>query len=524
MGQLTRRQLLAAAGAVSAGAVLSGCGGPAERPVPVAPSGPVIDAAERRRRRPGAAVHDVSLTASPLTVDLGGLTAATWAYNGAVPGPEVRLRAGDVLRARFTNGLPEPTTIHWHGIALRNDMDGVPELTQPLVGPGESFLYEFVVPDPGTYWFHPHAGLHLDRGLYASLVVEDPSEPGAYDREYTVVIDDWTDGLGQSPEQALDDLRAGRGAHAAHTQGGGPMSDLLGSAGGDVSYPLYLINGRRTTSPAELEARPGERLRLRLVNAGADTPFRVAVAGHRMTVTHTDGFPVENVVVDNLLIAMAERYDVVVTVGGSGVFPLVAVAEAKAAQALAVIRSGAGDLPPPGVQPAELAGRTLRMEDLVAAQAVRLPDRQPDRLYVLELGGGEEGYVWTINGRPHGDRPLDVRQGERVRLVFVNRTTMFHPMHLHGHTFEVVQPGRSSGPRKDTTIVRPGRRVVVDFVADNPGQWMVHCHNVYHQVGGMMTTVSYVTDPPPGGVSRAERAALDRLAMACRWVGGLSTA
>ncbi|MFP5320083.1 MAG: multicopper oxidase family protein [Acidimicrobiia bacterium] len=522
MSRLSRRQFLAAAGAAGTGLALAGCGGSgAPRPVP--PTGAIVAAAEARRRPDGAPVHDVSIAAAPLTIDLGALTADTWAYDGAVPGREIRLRAGEVLRARFTNNLPEPTTIHWHGLALRNDMDGVPELTQPLVPPGQSFTYEFTAPDPGTFWFHPHTGLHLDRGLYSPLIVEDPREPGAYDREYTVVVDDWTDGIGQSPEAALDDLRAGRGAHAAHLAGGeGPMSEFLASAGGDVNYPLYLINGRRPSAPVELEARPGERLRLRLVNAGADTPFRVAVGGHRMTVTHTDGFPVDPVTVDNLMIAMAERYDVIVTVDGSGVFPLVAVAEAKAAQALAVIRSGPGDVPPPGVQPAELQRPTLRIHDLHAALPVRLDDRRPDRVYGIELGGGEAGYVWTINGRPHGREPLDVRQGERVRLSFVNRTTMFHPMHLHGHTFQVVLPTGAPGPRKDTTIIRPDQRLAVDFVADNPGQWMLHCHNVFHQVGGMMTTVSYVVDGDGGATSAA---AAERLRLYCEWAGrALSTA
>jgi FtsP/CotA-like multicopper oxidase with cupredoxin domain len=125
--------------------------------------------------------------------------------------------------------------------------------------------------------------------------------------------------------------------------------------------------------------------------------------------------------------------------------------------------------------------------------------------------------VWTINGRPHGNEPLDIREGERVRLAFVNRTTMFHPMHLHGHTFEVMQAGGAPGPRKDTTIVRPNERVTVDFLADNPGQWMLHCHNLYHQSGGMMTTVSYVVDAPPGTSSSA--AAAERLRLACGWAG-----
>jgi FtsP/CotA-like multicopper oxidase with cupredoxin domain len=419
------------------------------------------------------------------------------------------VRAGDVIRARFTNELPEPTTIHWHGITIRNDMDGVPDLTQPAVAPGQTFLYQFTVPEPGTYWFHPHFGLHLDRGLYAPLIVEDPAEPGDYDREYTVVLDDWIDGIGKSPEETLADLRAGLGGHAAHGGGGdggsaeamtaGPL--LGGEHPGDVLYPIYLANGRRASDPVTLEARAGERLRLRLVNVASDTPFRVALGGHRMTVTHADGFPVEPVTVDALMIGMAERYDVVVTVAEGGVHPLVAVAEAKGAQALAVVRSGPGDNPRSNVRPAELERQVLALGDLRAAASAALPPGEPDRTYKVVLEGSETGYTWTINGRARGhdgrhdahDAGLEVEHGERVRLTFENRSVMFHPMHLHGHHFQTVTGGRGAGARKDTLIVRPNDPVSVDFVADNPGRWVLHCHNLYHMAGGMQTTVSYVT-------------------------------
>jgi FtsP/CotA-like multicopper oxidase with cupredoxin domain len=511
----SRRRFLALAGAGSAAVALAGCSTGGKKASPVPADGAEVVAAEEARRRPGAAVRDLAIIAAPLTVDLGGLKANTWAYGSGVPGKEIRIKAGEVIRARFTNQLPQATTIHWHGISLRNDMDGVPGMTQQEVAPQGNFTYEFVAPDPGTYWFHPHVGLQLDRGMYAPLIVEDPAEPGRYDREYVVVLDDWTDGLGQSPEAALEDLRAGRGPHALHQAGGGPHSDALNSGGGDVSYPLFLLNGRHSSAPVELAARAGDRIRLRIINAGADTPFRVAVGGHQMTVTHADGFPVVPVTVDTLMIGMAERYDVTVTLAGSGVFPLMAVAEAKADEAMAVIRSGAGAVPDPGVRPRELNGRMLQLSDLVAAEPVRLAPGRPDRTYKIALGGGDAGYVWTLNGKPHGqNKPLEVRQGERVRLDFTNSTTMFHPMHLHGHTFQVINPGGTPGARKDTMIVKPSKETTsVEFVADNPGQWMIHCHNNYHQEGGMMLTLSYVTDR---SLTSAERAS--PLGLVCDWL------
>ncbi len=510
----SRRRFLALAGAGSAAVALAGCSTGDKKASPVPADGAEVKAAEEARKRAGAGVKDVAITAAPFTVDLGGLTSPTWAYGSSVPGGEIRVKAGDLIRARFTNQLPQATTIHWHGISLRNDMDGVPGMTQQVVAPQGTFLYEFTAPDPGTYWFHPHVGLHLDRGLYAPLIVEDPAEPGRYDREYVIVLDDWTDGVGQSPEAAMEDLRAGRGPHAAHQNGGGPRSEFLNSGGGDVSYPLFLLNGRHSSAPVELPVRKGERIRLRLINAGADTPFRVAVGGHQMTVTHADGFAVVPVTVDALMIAMAERYDVTVTVAADGVFPLIAVAEAKADEAMAVFRAGSGAVPDPGVRPRELNGRILQMSDLMAAEPVRLAPGRPDRTYKVALGGGDAGYVWTLNGKPHGkNKPLEVRQGERIRLDFTNSTTMFHPMHLHGHTFQVINPGGTAGARKDTTIVRPDEPVSVEFIADNPGQWMIHCHNNYHQEGGMMLTLSYVTDRP---LTSSERAS--PLGLVCDWL------
>ena len=270
--------------------------------------------------------------------------------------------------------------------------------------------------------------------------------------------------------------------------GEGMTSPLLGGAG-DIAYPHYLANGRVPAAPVTLTAKPGQRARLRLVNAGSDTAFRVALGGHRLTITHSDGFPVTPVTTDALLIGMGERYDVLVTVG-DGAFPLVALAEGKEGNALAVVRSASGTPPTASARPAELAGKVILSTDLTAAAAVRLPVKDVDRSHDLLLSGSMAPYRWTINGKTFPDAdPLPVEQGQRVRLRFQNMSMMFHPMHVHGHTFAVVR----GGARKDTVIVRPMQTVEVDLDADNPGQWATHCHNIYHAETGMMTTLSYRT-------------------------------
>jgi FtsP/CotA-like multicopper oxidase with cupredoxin domain len=271
----------------------------------------------------------------------------------------------------------------------------------------------------------------------------------------------------------------------------GAESELLGGDAGDVNYPYHLVNGRVPADPDVYRGEPGKRVRLRIINAGGDTAYRVALGGHKLTITHTDGFPVEHQEVDALLIGMGERYDVLVTLG-DGVFPLVALAEGKDASGMALVRTGSGGAPQASVRPKELNGRILTASRLKAADDVRLASKKADRVHRIELTGGMGMYDWAINGKAFdmddpSAHPILVEEGERVRLDFVNTTQMWHPMHLHGHTYQLA----SGGPRKDTAIVSPKKTLSVEFDADNPGQWMLHCHNAYHGEVGMMALVAY---------------------------------
>jgi FtsP/CotA-like multicopper oxidase with cupredoxin domain len=577
MQEMNRRALLRAGGAVGVG-LLAGCTSPSRSggsPAPSASAAPgfvgphdaSVLAAEAARRQPGGRPAGVRLMAGPGPVDLGGRVVQTWSYGGQVPGPEIRVRPGDTLTAVLDNQLPQQTTVHWHGLELYYPMDGSPSITQPPVAAGSTFTYRFTVPDtPGTYWFHPHVGVQQDHGLYGAFVIEDPREPLSYDHDWTVVLDDWIDGVPiggvtATPDKVLATLRqgmsgmsggmtsaspspsmgmsgtgmpttpspsmsgmsgmsgmgmdmgatptagptmspmAGRTSPAAGAGGSpgmtvpgvmlsGATSPLLGGDAGDVRYPFYLACGRMASAPRTLTARPGDRVRIRLINAGGDTAFRVALGGHRLQVVHADGNPVQPVGTDAVLLGMAERYDVIVTLG-DGVFPLVAWAEGKNASALAVVRTGPGRAPVPGVRPAELRGHVLDYAQLQPADRVRLARRPVDRVIRMSLDGGMARYNWSIDGRAYqdGDIGYAVREGERVRLVYTNTTTMWHPMHLHGHAFALRD---GTGPRKDTVNVMPGQTVTVQFDAKNPGRWMTHCHNVYHETAGMMAAVGYL--------------------------------
>ncbi len=520
---VSRRRLLAGGAGLGVLGVLGGCGNGR-----VDPDGSAVEQAAARRRAADAQVRHATLTPRVGPVDLGGRTARTWSYGDGVPGPLLRGTAGDVLRVRVDNQLPEPTTVHWHGLAIRNDMDGVPNLTQPVIAPGSTMDYEYVLPTPGTFFYHAHHGVQRERGLYGPLIIDDPREPGDYDVEFVVMLDDWTDGTspGSSPEDILRYLEIGgagtkyrapvlAGAVPSAVAPPAPMgapAPITTQLAGDVQYPFHLLNGRLPTAPHTFIARPGQRARIRLINASGASVYRVALGGHRLTVTDSDGYPVAPVTVDTLRIGSGERYDVQARLG-DGVFPLVALAEGKGAQALGVLRTAGGSTPPPSVQPTELDRRMLGLADLQVPPEVRLDTPAPTE-HDTYLTGDMVAYGWRINAETYiaadpfaGITPLPVRHGEHVRMTLVNQTPAFHPMHLHGHTSQVRAIGTNrahyrdgvadtplpAGARKDTVQVAPGQRIAVDFVADNPGQWLHHCHNTYHLAAGMATIVSYQT-------------------------------
>ena len=455
-------------------------------PTPVSPS-------------PGQKVLEKTLTARPVSLDLGGRTVATWAYDGALPGPLVRATAGDFLRLTLDNQLPADTTIHWHGIRLRNAADGVPGLTQDPVKTGGKFVYEFTAPDPGTYFFHPHVGVQLDRGLYAPMIIDDPNDPGGYDAEWILVLDDWIDGTGTNPDEVLKKLIADGGPANGGGMGGmggmdhGSMGGMSMGSGpwgdaGDVTYPLFLINGKPPTDPDVLTAKPGQTVRLRVINAASDTIFSLAVGGHQLTVTHTDGYAVQPARVGAIYLGMGERYDVIVTLG-DGVFPVVArpFGKTSGGQAMALIRTASGTAPGPDVNPSELSGQVLIGSQLQPAKSSMLPPKSPDSTIDLALQGSMKPYQWGINGAAYGkNEPLTVKAGQRLRINATNMSMMSHPLHVHGHTFALP-----SGLRKDTVLMAPMQSVAIDVEADNPGDWMVHCHNAYHGEAGMMIALEY---------------------------------
>jgi multicopper oxidase len=434
------------------------------------------------RRIPSGPARDIDIVAEPAAVEIGPLGVfRRWTYGGWYPGPEIRLREGERLRARLVNRLPDPTTVHWHGVPVPNEADGVPGVTQEAVRPGEEFLYDFNASPAGSYIYHSHVGLQLDRGLHAPLIVEEATPHVEHDREHTVVIDDL---LAGEPEMPDPDVRRGPGMMGRR----GMMAMMQDET---PDYLAFLINGRPPEDPPVLDVTEGERVRLRLMNPASATHFRVALGGHRMSVTHTDGRPVEPVEVDALEIGMGERYDVLVEARNPGIWTLAADGlGGNPPPARAIVRyRGVNRSAPAGLPEGLRSGRLLRLADLQSVETDPESARDPDR--VLDLDLRREMMMrgrWTIDGQAWPDAdPLPMSAGERVRVRMTNRSPHPHPMHLHGFFFRVADALKE-------TVVVPGHmgRIAFDFTANEPGDWFFHCHHLYHMESGMARVFSYI--------------------------------
>ena len=521
---LARRAIIIGGASLMAGMALEGCRSTTTKPTGRSNRNIGIDGRDYSAQPPQGSAREFSIEARLAEVEIApNRLVKAWTYDGKLPGTEIRVKEGERVRIRLQNSLPQDTSIHWHGLPQRgtNNMDGVPGVTQDPIKPGQTFVYDFLASPAGTFFFHPHTGLQLDRGLYAPLIIEPKNESLQYDREYLFVIDDW---LNTSPDDAYAKLKRGEAQEENEMPGmeGGQMSEeeeikSKGASGGgkkgagskempmeegaDVDYATFLVNGRAPAAAQDFEARRGDRVRLRLINASGSTIYRVAVAGHPMTVTHADGMMVQAVEIDTLEIAPGERYDVMVTANNPGVWPIVALSTDEPKRGghatLRYIDAQASSAPTASHLPKELKGRLLSYAQLLPGEGLPvLPPRAPDRQMEIRLGGQMLPYTWTINGKLFPDaEPFELRAGELVRARMINDTMMRHPMHLHGHSFHLLANVAQGGqaPLKDTVIVEPNKaETEFEFVADNPGDWLFHCHHAYHLAAGMSRIFKYI--------------------------------
>lgn len=448
--------------------------------------------------RPAQAAAATTLRVETRVIEVLGRPATVLGLTQPDGTPGLLTEAGRDFQVRLENRLAEETLVHWHGLTPPWRQDGVPGLSQPPLAAGGAYDYGFPLAKPGTNWMHSHLGLQEQRLLAAPLVVRDPAEAGADLQEVVVLFHDFSF---RDPDEILAGLRgagaampmAGMAHGAGHGMGAAP-ADARPVHLNDVDYDAFLANDRTLDDPEVFRVEPGGRLRLRLINGAAATNLWLDLDRLEGRLIAVDGNPVEPVSGRRFEFAIAQRLDIVLELPPEqGAWPVFAQREGERARAGFVLATRGAAIPRLPEEAAEAAAPVgLGLERRLRA-ARPLADRPADRRHTVTITEAP-GYVWMLNGAVHGaHRPLAVRAGERVEIAFADQSTMAHPMHLHGHHFQVVEIDgrRLAGATRDTVLVPARGRVTIAFEADNPGRWALHCHHLYHMAGGMMTTVEY---------------------------------
>ncbi len=525
--------------------------------------------------------EDLTLRVGHSPFEVAGRTGHAITLNGVLPAPLIRLREGQNFRMTVVNELDEDTSIHWHGLIVPFEMDGVPGISFPGIPARGRFTYEFPIRQSGTYWYHSHSGLQEQQGHYGPMII-DPKEPDpvAYDREHVIVLSDWTffhphrvisrlkqeGGFFNRQKETLLGRRdaelsaADRNMFARMRMDPTDISDVT-----EAAY-TFLVNGHGPDENWTGLFRAGERVRLRIINAAAQTIFNIRIPGLSMTVVAADGQYVRPVTVDEFQIGNAETYDVIVQPAEDRAFTFVAETIDRSGMGRATLapRPGmAAPVPPlrkrptltmkdmgmdhgamghggmdhgvmghgsaapamdhsnmdmrdeskvpfpvgvgvdmiapnpvdrtgdPGIGLEDVGHKVLTYRDLVSLTPN--PDkRAPTRAIEVHLTGNMERFMWSIDGEKLSENPEPIRfaLNERVRVIMVNDTMMTHPMHIHGHFFEVVNGHQGNHPVKHTVMVMPGGKLSFDMTADAPGDWAFHCHLLYHMHAGMMRVVT----------------------------------
>jgi FtsP/CotA-like multicopper oxidase with cupredoxin domain len=408
----------------------------------------------------------------------------------------VATMVGRQFRTRVENQLDVPTLIHWHGLTPPWQQDGVPEVSSPPIAPGASADYDFPLRFGGTFWMHSHQGLQEQELLAAPLIISDGSDQRGQ-QEIIVMLADFSF---TPPEQIYAALR--KPATGTMAMGGTATRKAAATAPAapdlnDVKYDAFLANDRTLDDPDVVRVEPGGTVLLRIINSSSMSAYHVDLGQLDGELVSVDGFRVQPISARRFPIAVAQRLDIRVQIPrGPASHPILAILEGERNQTGVVLQGGSAPVRRlPAIAPAPSSALTLDLERKLRAFEP-LSARKADRVHQVNLTGNMNGYIWSINNIPWTKDvpPLPIAKGERVELVFQNQTPMPHPMHLHGHTFQVVEIDgkRFAGALRDTVLVPPRTRVAVAFDADNPGWWAIHCHLLYHLDAGMFTTLRYV--------------------------------
>lgn len=445
-----------------------------------------------------AAAAETTLVAETRVLDIDGRAASVYRIGKSGGDQGLFLDPGQRFALQLENRLPEPTLIHWHGQTPPFGQDGVPGLPEPALSPGQSKTYDFAA-RPGTHWMHSHEGLQEMSLLAAPLIVRRPAEKLADRQEVVIFLHDFSF---RAPAEILAGLtkgamsgHAGHGGHNPHAghqmpAGMAPSMDL-----NDVDFDAYLANDRTLSDPSVVKVERGGRVRLRVINGAAATVFLLDLGALKGRLVAVDGNPVAPLDGRRFALSMGQRVDIEIDLPRSAkAWPILARREGDRRQTGIILAAPGAAVAKVDAMAADPAGAMdLTLETKLRAVDT-LPPRPVSRQLRATLTGDMARYVWGIDGKTWPEvSPLTVVSGERVELTMINQTEMAHPMHLHGHHFQIVAIGRQrfSGALRDTVHLPPNTSVTVAFDANNPGRWLFHCHNLLHMAAGMMTEVAY---------------------------------
>lgn len=539
------------------------------------------------RKEEGRPVKEYNLSIEENKMTLGDVTAKAMTINGSIPGPVLEFEEGDLAIINVTNKMDEETSVHWHGLILPNFYDGVPYLNTPPIEPGTTFQYRIPINQSGTYWYHSHTMLQEQKGVYGSIIIHPKEKTLEYDKDLVVMLSDWTD---EKPLNVLRNLKRGNDWYQVKKGTSVPLSRVIkeGALGAqfkfwrdrmegadisDIYYPAFLTNGKKVAEYPEL--KPGEKVRLRFINASASTYYWMDFGGGNPMIVSSDGIDVEPVHKSRFLFGIAETYDVIVTIP-EGTLEISATTQDGSGNTS--IRLGNGELFSAAVidrpDKIEMMKQMAKMDMKMGAPAIvgnqkkntpellmqkygmkmDMKDGQmnmkdskmgnpmemktndhmghdmstmqkdtasfdystrkayfnydflrakentafkanlPVNNILLNLTGNMQRYVWSMNGVPLSETDnIKIKGGEVTRITLNNLTMMHHPMHLHGHYFRVINKNGERSPLKHTVNVPPMQKVVIEFYNEEVGDWIFHCHVLYHMMGGMARVFSYDT-------------------------------
>ncbi|MDR3478419.1 MAG: multicopper oxidase domain-containing protein [Gammaproteobacteria bacterium] len=511
----------------------------------------------------------INLTVSYKTVYFGGVAKTAIAINNQIPGPVLHLTEGDQVTINVINHLNEETAVHWHGILLPWQMDGVLGITQHGIQPGKIFHYQFTPLQSGTYWYHAHAGLQEQLGLYGALIIDPKVKPSYhYTKDYPIVLSDWSN---THPNQILANLKKEGDYYGPnfplqpslfkfiHDYRNASAVDRVALKDdykmmqqmrmsiydmSDVAYDAFLLNGHPKSHPWMGRVKVGDIVRLRFIGAGASTLFHVKIPGTVMQVVQVQGNNVKPYAVDDFTIAPGETYDVLVKIEKNDPYVIYAESQDTVGAAWGALLPDAHQLinekrvtPFPEPLPVTRQMMSIMMGDmstkmdmssmnmamptepsvhgdrsssfhtadndktfgtkyqnLVAATKTNDPDKSVTQVIRMELFGYMDRYIWFINGVPeYNAKPIALLPGKRYRFIFTNPSMMHHPMHMHGHWFILRNGHGSHDPLLHTIDIPPGATVTADVDTDASGQWLFHCHLLYHMMSGMARVFQYTT-------------------------------